>query len=305
MTTTAITNLKSVREALPHNYTSFQLLHTLDTLLLAGMSPIIKHSKVFDRLLASVVAWNVQNPRRKVCSIDKDTFITLAFRFLNSESHKERQELLALMCIERSVLFFAHGLFLRFTEESPDYSSVNAIGLKTTNTFLHHREVKFWNTEALAFQEMILQKYMRLVTVESSKFLQMQDAVTLDPEETAQTFMLGVTKAIHKCNAAKGTLTTYVLSWLRDARSNSGGRGEYGIAFSIPATERTRLFNEDNPVGINFAQPLDDAKGVIDEERIEDSVDSRNLVQQIQKIAKVLDPTGLGRIKLGIEEILS
>ena len=314
--------LKSVKEKLDHNYTSYQLLSVLDKLLLRSIRPIINTTDYVDRVLANVVAWAAVNPRRKVTSLPKPTFNTYVMAYLASDKPEQKAKILGRMRLERNVLFFIASRFNKMTHSlnaaRPSPSLSNALAVThPARVYFASRDSQFWCEQASVFKAQIMEKYMRLAMVEAQMFYRQQKTnnphLKFDLDELGQNFMLAVSKAVDKCDAQQGTLTTYVQNWIKDAKGNPSLRGEYGIAYTIPAAHRRTLAQTKDgtsggkPHNVNISVSIDsqDLDHLTSDSDVEQEVVRNQQIRRVRLLAKRIDPTGIGRLYLGVDEILN
>lgn len=311
----ALDSLKRVKEQLDQNYTSFQLLSVLDQLLWKSMWPILRTTDYFDRVLANVIGWSATNPRRKLSSLPKDRFNTYAMAYLAADTPKIKFRILKKMRIERNVLFYVVGRFLEIMQDvppaRPSQRIANALAVfDYEGLWFAAREAGYWHQQSIEFKGMIMEKYMRFVMMEAQMFHKQQrdhnPHLNFDIEDLAQNFNLAVNKAIDKCDAQQGTLTSYIKNWIKDAKGNPQLRGEYGIAYTIPASQRRLMAQSTNNKAVNISVSIDDEElqGLRSDSNIEEEYERQRTIELVRKLAKRADPTGISRMFLGIGEIL-
>lgn len=311
----ALDSLKRVKEQLGQNYTSFQLLSVLDQLLWKSMWPILRTTDYFDRVLANVIGWSATNPRRKLSSLPKDRFNTYAMAYLAADTPKIKFRILKKMRIERNVLFYVVGRFLEIMKDvppaRPSQRIANALAVfDYEGLWFTAREAGYWHHQSIEFKGMIMEKYMRFVMMEAQMFHKQQREhnphLNFDIEDLAQNFSLAVNKAIDKCDAQQGTLTSYIKNWIKDAKGNPQLRGEYGIAYTIPASQRRAMAQSTNNKAVNISVSIDDEElqGLRSESNIEEEYERKRTIDLVRVLAKRADPTGISRMFLGIGEIL-
>lgn len=309
-------SLKRVNEQLGHNYTSYQLLSVLDKLIWKAMWPILNTTNYFDRVLATVVAWSATNPRRKVSSLPRERFNTYAMAYLASDDPKLKMRILRRMRLERNIPLFVINRFMSLTKEhgveKPKPELVNALSVTDhTNLWFAVRECDYWWKHAIEFKGMILEKYMRFVMMEAQLFYKQQKTnnptLNFDLDDIAQNFILAVNKAVDKCDAQQGTLTSYIQNWIKDAKGNPQLRGEYGIAYTIPASQRRSMAKAEQPKAVNIAVSIesDELSALASDSDVAGDYERRRTVNHVRLLAKRADPSGISRMFLGIGEILS
>lgn len=311
----ALDSLKRVKEQLGHNYTSFQLLSVLDQLLWKSMWPILRTTDYFDRVLANVIGWSATNPRRKLSSLPKDRFNTYAAAYLVADTPKVKLRILKKMRIERNILFYVVARFLEVMRDvppaKPSQKVVNALAVfDHEGLWFAARESDYWHQQAIAFKGMIMEKYMRFVMMEAQQFHKQQRQhnphLNFDLDDIAQNFILAVNKAIDKCDAQQGTLTSYIQNWIKDAKGNPQLRGEYGIAYTIPASQRRAVAQSPKNKAVNISVSIDsdELQHLRSESNVEEEFERKRTVELVRLLAKRADPTGISRMFLGIGEIL-
>lgn len=311
----ALDSLKKVKEQLGHNYTSFQLLSVLDQLLWKSMWPILRTTDYFDRVLAIVIGWSATNPRRKLSSLPKERFNTYALAYLAADTPKTKLRILKKMRIERNVLFYVVGKFLDVLRDAPPARPTAKI-VNALSVFDHEglwfaaRESEYWHQQSIAFKGMIMEKYMRFVMMEAQMFHKQQrhhnPHLNFDIDDIAQNFILAVNKAIDKCDAQQGTLTSYIQNWIKDAKGNPQLRGEYGIAYTIPASQRraVALSPKNKAVNISVSIDSEELRNLRSDSNVEEEFERGRTIKMVRLLAKRADPTGISRMFLGIGEIL-
>lgn len=316
--------LKSVKELLPDNYTSRHLLGTLDYLILQAIRPILLNTTYVDRVLAVLAGWLVSASRRKISAAgSRDQFQSLVMALCISDDPEQRVKIFQAIKLERTISFYIIDQWLQRTADfatataDNDHAAIQRIMrqacvTKRTALFQKRQSVAFWQQHALQFKEAILQKYLRKVVNESVAFHQMREKgsphlVTL-LDDLAQNFTMTVSKAIDKCNTDKGTLTSYIALWLKDAMASSYHSHEYGTAFTLPVGKRREVArSETAPLisNISVSTDTEEALQVEAEQDVEADAIRNAVIDRVRTLAKSVDPQGLGRLALGIQEILS
>lgn len=155
--------------------------------------------------------------------------------------------------------------------------------------------VRVWLKHADDFKNMLLEKYLRLIVTHAQTYYKSNNS-NLKLDDTIQNLVVYTSKALDKYDVRKGTLATYIQRWLQHAKNVSVVQ-EDGIAFLLPAAKRIEI--------ANFSVPLDNAEVLEVEYECGENVELDSLRRRVQLLAKLVDPTGLGRLSLGISEVLS
>jgi hypothetical protein len=286
----------------PGDYTSNQLLLVLDKCIFNACLPILKHTKFFDDYLAKLMVqifWC--KDRHKICAIDKQLLIKKTLLVL---SGKKRSVNFRGLKIERSYLLAACKDFLNQTSQYADwvaadindYSPENARNLSnlrkrvfdngTQDLWTTIATVQYWFDVSQDYKRFLIGKYLRLaikrVNALYSKFPQ------IDRHDLFQNLVMAIDKAISKCDARKGTLTTYINHWMRDAQnwrnSHTQKFNHVSLEGMVENMEQTDVLN--SSLEKHFHQ-----------EEVHDRID------WVRRCAKYADPEGWGRVELGIQEI--
>jgi hypothetical protein len=229
---------------------------------------------------------------------------------------QQKIKILSRMRLERNILFFIATKFIAATKsleaKRPNQKIINAFSVsQPSRLYFASRDCQFWYEQASDFKGQIMEKYMRMAMVEAQMFYKQQRQdnphLKFELDELGQNFMLAVSKAVDKCDAQRGTLTTYVQNWIKDAKGNSSLRGEYGIAYTIPAAQRRSMAakSDGKPHSVNISVSIDskDLEHLTSDSNVEQEVERTRQIQRVRLLAKRVDPTGIGRLYLGIEEI--
>jgi len=313
MSSDVINKLKSIKEVLEDNYSTEQLFDVLDALLYAGTFYMLWCSSYLEHQLMLINSWYTTSQRRKISRLPKDKFAAavVCLRVSTAASSDDKLSVVRNLGLERNLLIYHMDQWLKQVEkisqcQHRDQQQFMMDELRVDNPerlWLAARSVKYFLNEALQFREHISQKYMRLVVNEVAAHAKRQHDLTgsrQDPSDIAQNFMLAVYKAIDKCDPLKGTLTSYVLQWIGNAKTSVQFRDETGTAYLLPSAKRGEVVNftvdTDAEVLNNVAT---------DELSHESNLERKQRLEEVRKIARQADPKGYGRLLLGITELLS
>lgn len=323
MSSRVIDVLKKSVESIPENYTSRQLLATLDYLIFQAVRPIIVNTYYVDRVLGLLAGWLSTASRRKISSAgSKEQFQSLVMAFCMATDPEDRLKIWQAIKLERTLSFFLVDQWLVRTEpyasavidnDSDSLSSImrSACVVNQSAFFQKQQSVLYWQTQALKFKEALLEKYMRKVVNEAVAYHRMHTKnnphLDLHLDDLAQNLLLAVSKAIDKCNTDKGTLTSYAQLWIKDALSSSHGSHEYGTAFSIPVGKRREIARTEHHSLNNISVSLDadEVQQLEADQDVENDSVRAATIERVRLLAKAVDPQGLGRLTLGITEVLS
>ena len=322
MSSYVLNALKSVKEQLPENYSSRQLLATLDSLLFSAVNPILQNTQFLDRHLSIVAGWYTNAARRKLASLDsKENFNSIVAAMIVARTPEERIHAWKTLKLERTITFWLIQQWLDTMKPWPKAVVNNDYKLKLScerrGCLIQHecifqliQKVEFWLARSIDFKQQIMEKYMRYAMLEAHAYQsyhrEHNPHLVIDVNEVAQNFMLAVSKGIDKCDTDKGVLTSYVKSWLKDARNTTVFSHEYGTAFSITSSKKRDIARDLSDMNnISVSLEADEVKNLQSTEDIETTLISRNVVNTVRQLAKAADPLGLGRLVLQITETLN
>ena len=309
----AFAHLKGVKEKINVSLTSYQYLTVLDSMLYEAISPIIVGTKFFDVFLSQVIGWQTLNPKRKTCGVGRVGLATLSTLFFLTMDPKQKIKLVKRMKLHRNILFECISRWLDLLADYPKLASEignEEVARKLTELQdkalvrvgfgLHstYADSMFWYKKALAFKEQIMEKFTRMVISTAQRdYADMLDkglvSTTERLDDMVQSYMMTMSKAIDKCDADRGVLTTYIQSWLKSARNNV----------------EKRASNDGNQIHrrLGNGQKIEyvDLEDVQDTVTDDDEREREDRIRRVRVVAKVFDPKGYGRIMLGIQEHLS
>lgn len=308
--------LKSLKEQISTNLTSYQYLSILDDLLFRGIYPIIESTRFVEVFMSQMLGWQTINPKRKTCGVGRHAFSARVTLFLLSDNPKQKLKILRKMRLDRSMLFEIlrrwfelASDFQAVSEESPTEASLLKLAdleskclVKQGHTLTAvYRTSNYWFQQSLDFKTQILEKYTRMCLMTAKRdYEELQHQVPLD--DILQIYLLTAGKAIDKCDSERGVLTTHIQNWLLSAKNvvvstYLQGDGQESRRVNISTTTNKKVVDD-----LVESASLDDLEELSHSD--EDERERRADLQEIRTIAKVFDPQGYGRILLGIREEL-
>lgn len=309
--------LKAIDEQIQDNYSSAQYVEVWDTLLYNALEPIVTCTKVADLILADVLHFYVENHRRKLSSLPKDLVMSSLVRFLIS-APEDRLRRLRKCRLERNVLRLIITTFLDSATEYRDlvlkkiHTKENTAGyaqVEHSLSIIEHRlgyngkidlfsacnSVSFWYSQANTFKNMLMEKYLRLIVTQAQMYYKANNS-NMDLDDIIQNLIVFTSKALDKYDVRKGTIVSYIQTWLQHAKNVTVVQ-EDGIAFLLPVAKRSAV--------ANMAVSIDNEEVMEVEYECGENVELDSTRRRVQLLAKLVDPTGLGRLSLGISEVLS
>jgi hypothetical protein len=307
--------LKSIEETIPNNLTSYQYLSVLDELIYRGLYPIIEGTKFFENFLAQILGWQTINSKRKVVGVGRQAFSSYTTLYLLLDDPKQRIKLIKKMKIDRAVLFEAMRRWTSISEEIVSISETDVITSDALTQIADlserasirdgyhvialYNQVHYWHNQAVAFKSQILEKYTRLcLTTAQRDYVQMDCQGDLD--DIIQVYFMSAGKAIDKCDTEKGVLTTHIQNWLLSAKNVVIATYVNGAVTQTKASTAGASIIRTMVDHVS----LDEIENMIAEE-LDDPAEKEETVYQVRKVTRFFDKTGIGRILLGIQDVLS
>jgi hypothetical protein len=309
---TSFAHIKSVAEQLPNNLTTMQYLGALDILLFKAVRPILVCSSFVETFLPCVLAWQTFYTKRKVSNSEKnDLSGTITLLILSSDIDKKMKHLQQLR-LDRAVLFtmidrwHKSMVAVNAAENSLTPNPKNMEALRDdacirgdTTSHVHYMQSVYWFSQACSFKSMILEKYARLVSMRAQRdYQELGHKVRLD--DIVQTYMLMTSRAIDRCDQNRGVLTTYVNHWFKTAKAKIiqdylSNFQEHLASDILPESQD----DKDTPM----ERLMNDAD--MWQASIEDTLTRYDTIDRVRALSRAVDPTGYGRLLLGVQHVLS
>lgn len=305
-------SLKKIKESIGTNFSSYQYLSTLDSLLYKVIYPIVDNTYFVDHFLAKILAWQYLNPKRKASSLPRSDFASCVTLFLIATDTSKKMKLLKKTKLDRSILSEMIRLWVQICEPYerlgsdltvPRGSAAEAektieiqASLKSDHSLYGaYQQATYWWSHYLEFRNRVLEKYVRLCLTQAQKdYVSFKHRVPMS--DVIQIYLVNAAKALEKCDTEKGVLTTHITNWLKHAKNQVIAAHLSDTAYVLPKNSKTvsAFLAKANLVPLEEVSESEIAL----EEPAED-------LQSMRQIAKLFDPRGLGRICLGIQEVLS
>lgn len=294
--------LKSITESIQGNYTSAQYLEVLDFLLYQAIEPLVQHTQMYPSWLAQIQTWySTVGGSRKITTVDLPLFQTTLCMFLVAPP-QHRLSVLKKLKLERNLLTMVVDDFLSLASSyrqlsealmypeqdrgaiTEELERIQAeVGCTDSDMYSMFRHVYVWYSYYLDFRGFLIEKFTRLALMKSRETYQLTD-YEMPLDDIIQHYMMAIGKAIDKFDIELGSLASYVGQWFLDARTNV--RKE---------VSRTDDLLADGDVDYDEHTPSDDDVCF--------NVERKQTIDLVRKLAKIADPVGLARLKLGIEEV--
>jgi hypothetical protein len=288
-------SLKKIKEEISGNYTTYQLLSTLDFFLESAIDPIVTAwPDWLDNYYGKVVAWQAIKPSVKFSRNPKEILAVNYFNAITAKDDRTKRLWQREMHLNRGILFGLLNLWLKTTAKFMQLHNP-LFPIKTTHRkllvqlhedrcspYLHAiLQTIYWNDKAHWFKKLIMEKYVRLALMNAKRTYE-EVHFRKDLDDTIQTFLMYMSKAIDRCDSRQGVLTTFIQTWF----------------FSAKAEIKKQIASEDQ----SSYEELLESGGILDFTEADTSFEA---VQHLSSVAKELDPIGAIRFLLGIPEIVS
>lgn len=301
----AFSKLKDITEKISTNLTSLQYLQTLDMFLWNALAPI--HAEcpaLFNNYMAKVVAHQALKASTKFTSDDRTKLPVHLFNLITAPETKKAHEHAKLMHLNRGLLFGFILLFLRrlahyeklhspFLKMEPVIRNTQifqiekSIGLRQFGALYSAiQQVRFWYEKAHAWKEMITEKYTRMALNNArTTYKDFNHYIHLD--DVVQIYLMVVSRAIDRCDARQGVLTSFIQNWFKSGRSEVANlaKGQSDQSYEQMSEE---LGDSVSDV-LGFAMPATEGESV----------------DHISFVCKQIDKHGYLRASLGIPEFLT
>lgn len=298
-------SLKGIKETLEGNYTSAQYLETLDKLIDNALRPIIQSTSLFEGFVGQLLGWQEDNRKRKVSFLDRQEFTQLACAWFLIPSKVDKSFNCQRLRIERAALL--EFLVTVLEEMDPylkacDARMVDAQGKpvpieeqlayrqrieQSYNSPVTLRpyilQARHWTALAIAFKQQIVEKYVRLSLMQAQRDYVHVFSKKIRLSDVIQSYNLAVIRAIDKCDARQGVLTTYIRNWFLTARAS--------LLESLPAEPTVSSDSIEDASSDQSFDPPD--------------LEADQRIEHVRAIARLVDPEGYGRAYLGIVESFS
>ena len=324
------------------NLTGGQIHELMDTLLYAALKPVVEHTDLFNPQLAYILSMLVSNKKRRPCTLDTDAATYTLICALHAPRH-EKLQYIKKLGLERQFIYMFLRKFLQ-TYHKPFMTHyinmLNSHGDKASFA-MHRRKVDVLCSSSGAQRRVDL--YNTLVRVERSlpEFTKVFDTVVnnfnslcerqaadhvqrypahqYDQRDVAQDLKRAVIIGMNKYDSSRGAQTSYIKWWLYNALTCGSNGHEYGLAYTLPQSQKKRIATGNSQGVSNFSVSLDQTASNDDDEEgsslhqrfggesqdLEQEINLTRQVRRMTEVAKAMDPYGLARLTLDMEEVFS
>jgi len=254
-------DLLTFKEMITANLSSKQIIVILNALLNAAAEPLFQHSHLMRQLVLQAMLQTQVDHRRKISIHSKENTAALIIygitnRDFSAIKHCE---------IDRGTLFKAVDIVYGRLKQAVELERrlvrrPKSSKLLLRQAMLAHRlgmpvnlmtPLARWIGEYyelyLQFKERIIAKYIKFAYQEANRARALTD-LHVDVGELFKNYLLALNRAIDKCDANRGTLTSYIQQWMMSARSSPEFDHQYGVAFTLPANVRKEMERRSIPL---------------------------------------------------------
>jgi hypothetical protein len=259
---------------------SEQIWTTLNDLLLISAGPVFEYTEFGVDLSLSLISASMDK-RRKVSIFSSEDCRAVLTNALMFQSGKDILQTMQRIGVERNLI----------VDPLLDCLSMNVLPGKmfdhspfTNESLLRHLKQSL--PYYLEFRKQVSKRFVKLAESLGSKnaWIKNQNGLVSDANEHTNNYMLSVFRAIDKFYPHRGTLASYVTSWMNNA-SGSLYSVYLGEAYVVPRSHRRSLAEEGSEQFGNFSLPLEEAEDVEHKEEKEDSTDNIRMFEAAYRIS--------------------
>ena len=294
--------LKAISENIKINLTSLEYLQILDYFLKNAWKKVVLHYPEFtNNYLAKILSFVSFHRSYKVCSEPKQTFPILVYQCIQA-TNASKVTAFDHIHLNRGIIFGLLSQWLNLAEKRNEIWSPFTKGMTERERFIAsdlidqqldlkdkdnfqavYTEVIYWYNKARDFRTMICQKYTRFALLQAQKaYVQYNYRISLN--DISVIYCLIVGKAIDRCDARFGVLTSFIQNWMKSAQCQVAKLAKQDNHYSLEALHEQYGDYADLPY-------------------IE--LKTNDEVNDIAYKAQLADPDGVLRATLGIPEFVS
>lgn len=321
------------------NLTGGQIQEVLDFLIVESLSPIIKNSNIFDAQVCYLLSLVTRNRKRKVSALDRDTLSAMLCNYIASNDCDQKINILTNAKIERG---FFYAFVVNFLKEVEGYTETYQRFITERDSAEHDRMLGKLNSVEKSvgisrdkllptinmcqdfleltyeFRNGIISNYIRHAYKHAKAYCSNKNR-NFDFNDVHQNLLTAVTKAVDKYDSSKGAMTSYINFWILNAMTSNLEHGhEYGIAYTIPHTQRKALVDGVS-TEVNFSVSLeqqitsDGEEGngntvlshMVGDQGADVTLENRQELDMVRYLSKHADIRGIARLYMDIDEFFS
>lgn len=241
-------------EKLRQNLSTKQIISILTELLNAAAQPLFEHSQLMRQIILQAMLQTQVDHRRKISSRNKETTAALIVYSIMYGDYSA----IRLCDINRNIIFYATDMIYNKLKDAvrlentllrePRNSQAlleqaelaNYLGIDASLLTPLARHIGLYYTMYLQFKSMVIGKYVKFAWQEANRARALT-GLHVDVNELCGNYLLAFMRAIDKCDADSGTLTSYMQKWMMSARSSPEHSHLYSEAFHVPSNIRKKM----------------------------------------------------------------
>lgn len=318
------------------NLTGEQIQIILDLFLYKALEPVVVHSAVFDNQVSYLLNLTTGNRKRKISSIERETVIEILASYLVATDRRDKFEIVRSARIERSFIHTFLSRFLSYNSEFMKLYSEYMVSTKTRDSVRERldsmaRQAGCESREDLYrimslvdgylrnfynYRTTVVDHYVKMASKQAASYIDSNRSMNYDFMDVRQNILKSVLIAIDKYDSDRGPLTSYINWWVLNALTCGTDEHEYGIAYTIPQTQRKKLATGTSGE-VNFSVSLDGMSNDDDdgernlhssvscEEKVAENIERDETDDVIRYLVKSVDQRGTARLLLDIGEFFS
>lgn len=298
-TSSLFNNLKNHKDSIEGNLTSSQYLETLDSYINKAFQAMLRHTRHVEICIAGLIGWQEHNYRRRVSLLTKKEFTSRAITWLiQTPEYKERE--IANLKLDRGVAILVCNGFIDQCRPYTEIGRKSILSDKNDLRIVYDTETRLLKKGgnlshavatathqsdlAMKYRGDVLTKYFRLAIMAAQRDYVNFFNCRINLDDMIADYLLAAERAIDKCDYERGALTSHIQNWFYTARTHCQKTYDSGKEDSLP--DDVEIPETDRP-------------------STEENLIARESEATIRFLAKIADPTGVGRKILGIEEYLT
>ena len=320
------------------NLTGGQIESVMDTMLHGCLREIVENTNIFDVQLTYLLGLITSNKKRKPYNAEtRERAISLLIKAL-SVPRSEKMTYIMELKMERNFIYvFLENVIKRYYTTYVDLYRRFIVTTDNDRRAIYSRRldvyVKMFGADSrsklfvalnrlndmlpqfMEYFHSVVGDFYRLCSNQTKFYIDTNKGKLYDSKDVRQNFLRNVIIAINKYDSSRGAIVSYAKWWILNAQTCSSSEHEYGIAYTIPQTQRKKLATGEDNTSMNFSVSLDaptsesdegaDAslhQKVSDHHHLEDHVDSERRTEKLRLLIKRVDPYGVARLTMDVGE---
>lgn len=315
------------------NMTGEQIQQIMDMFLYKALEPLILFTNVFDPQIEYLLVLIATNRKRKLSSLDRGVVVEKLAAYLSVSDRRQKFDFIREARLER---YFIHRFINQFLTDNMDYVEKYKNFL-TDPSREQQVELDTIATTVGRCSRADLYKTLKITSAYLKRFYSYRNTVighyiknsnklakahvtnshsNSSYKDLVQSILKSIITALDKYDSRKGALTSYIQTWAKNATTTTKEH-EYGIAYTIPQTQRKKLF-EGKSTDVNYGVSMDALYSDEDEDGsmalhsiltpsipLDTNIEHDEGLRLVQKLAKKVDPLGIARLSMEIGEYFS